>query len=183
MRELNRAITCFARAIARTWPATEAEAREWVREEFCHPRAAVFGAFDRTFIGGVIASVPLSLVLDHLDEHERSTVLGGLEATTGQAPNSQAVRSMLHVGGLGVEQVIWRKGVGSALHNHLRGWAVKQGYRFMVGHTARSSAAHPRAGCLDFVYGLHGKALPIGQKIFYSSPEGLEKVWIYYDLR
>jgi GNAT superfamily N-acetyltransferase len=179
-REMESAVTCFGRAAARTWPATAAQAVDWIRPEVLDKQCTFLGAFDRKTITGVIAGVPLFRIFGHFDRHEQDAICDGL---IGTEPYPTNLLDAYHIGALGVEEAFCGRGIATDLFRSIEKIAVRFRYKTLVGHTARPSENYPTVGSLELClnkWQMH--ELPTGQTLYYSSPTDLEKVWVYKEI-
>lgn len=172
--EINQAIDCFARAIARDWPNSQNEAKNWIYDEFHHSDSIVVGGFIDKKLVGVCSLVPFSFVLAKLDKQETDLVLETLKNQLG-IDNEK----IIYIGGFGVEEKFEKMGVGTKLFTFAEKTAINKGYRVLVGHTADTSEKYKKIKGLTFALSMEMKELPIASKIFLPHPSDLEKVWLY----
>ena len=173
--EINQAIECFANAIARDWPNSKEEAADWVFDEFHYPDSIIFGAHDKDKLIGTYSLVPLHFALERVSGSEHQLVLNALNQEL-KIDLSKAI----YVGGLSVKKEYESQGIARKLFTFAENFAISDGYEALVAHTARPSEKYQKIQALPIALSMYKmRELPLPHKIFYSSPDDLEKVWLY----
>lgn len=172
--KIKAGIECFASAIARDWPNSKKEAKNWIDDEFHNPDSIVFGAFIKNKLIGVCSLVSFNFVLKKMDLWESKLVINTLINKLGV--NAE---EMIYMGGFGVKENLEGKGIGTKLFNYAEEIAKNNGLKVLVGHTAGPSRKYDKIKGLSFALSLGMKKLGLGKTICLSSPRDLEKVWLY----
>lgn len=173
--EIDQAIECFANAIDRDWPNSKEEAANWVFDEFHHPDSIIFGAHDKDKLVGVCSLVPLNFVLERVSGSEHQLVLNALNQEL-KIDLSKAI----YIGGFSVKKEYEGQGMARQLFTFAENFAINKAYEALVAHTARPSEKYQKIQVLPIALSRYKmKELPLPHKIFYSSPDDLEKVWLY----
>ena len=172
--EIDFAITSFANAIARDWPNSKDEAKQWVFDEFHNPDSIIIGAYDARKLVGACSLVPQNHIFDKLDKEEKSIVsafLIGLNVDLSKA---------IFLGGFYVDKKYESKMVSAQIYTFAEEFANNRGYKALVAHTARPSEKYNKIKALPVALSMAKmKELPVPRKFFYSNPSDLEKVWLY----
>ena len=173
--EIDQAVECFANAIARDWPNSREEAISWVSDEFHNPDSLIFGVFDEEGkIIGTCSLVSLEFVLGKLSESEHELVVSALKGL------GIDLTKAIFIGGFAVEEKYEGRGVSKQLFTSAENSAINKGCKLLVAHTARSSEKYPKIKVLPIALAKAGmKELTLPTKTFHSSPNDLEKVWVY----
>lgn len=176
--EIDQAIECFTNAVARDWPNSREEATTWVSDEFHHPGSVILGVFNEGKIIGTCSLVSLDFILGKLSEGERdlvSSALKGLAIDLSKA---------IYIGGFSVEKKYEGRGVSKQLFTSAENSAINNGCEVLVAHTARSSEKYTKIKVLPLALTKAGmRELVLPAKTFHSSPNNLEKVWLYKFLK
>lgn len=176
--EIDQAIDCFARAIARDWPNTKEEAARWVFDEFHHPGSVIFGAFYESKIIGVCSLVLLDFILDKLTKSEHGLISNALQEL--KINLSKAI----YIGGFSVEKKYETRLLATRLFTFAENYAKSRRYETLVAYTARPSEKYQKIKALQIALSrAQMKELPLSHKIFHLSPADLEKVWLYKFLK
>ena len=173
--EIDQAIECFANAIARDWPNSREEAINWVSDEFHNPDSVIFGVFNEEGkIIGTCSLVSLEFILGKLNENERDLVSNALKEI------GVNLSKAIFIGGFAVEEKYEARGVSRQLFTFAENSAINKGCGVLVAHTARSSEKYPKIKVLPIALAKAGmEELTLPTKTFHSSPNDLEKVWLY----
>ena len=181
--EIDQAVECFADAIARDWPNSKEEATSWVFDEFHNPDSKILGVYDnKDNLAGTCSLVPLNFVLERLekasgDEHE--LVLNALN----QELKIDLLKA-IYVGGFSVKKEYEGQGTARRLFTFAENLAISNEYEALVASTARPSEKYKKIQALQIALSKYKmKELPLPHKIFYPSPDDLEKVWLYKSLK
>jgi GNAT superfamily N-acetyltransferase len=172
--EIDQAVDCFARAIERDWPNNQNEAKNWIYDEFHHINSIIFGAFLGKELVGVCSLVPFDFVLAKLDKKEGTLIPKFLKDKFGIDKEK-----IIYLGGFGVKEKFENMGVATKLFTFTEKTAINNGYRMLVGHTARPSQKYGKIKGLGFALSMKMEELPLVEKFFLSLPNDLEKVWLY----
>jgi len=173
--EIDQAIECFAKAVADDWPNSREEAAGWVSNEFHNPSSTIFGVYDKDNIVGTCSLVPIDFVFEKMSENERQMVLVSLNQEL-----KIDLTKAIFIGGFSVGQEYEGKGVSWQLFTSAENFAIENNYKALVAHTARPSKKYKKIQSLPIALRKYGmRELPLPNKIFYSSPNDLEKVWLY----
>lgn len=176
--EIDQAINCFARAIARDWPNTKEEAARWVFDEFHHPDSVIFGAFCEGKIIGVCSLVSLDFILGKLIKSEHELVDNALQEL------KINLSKTIYIGGLSAEKKYEGQWMAIRLLTFAENYAISEGYETLVACTARPSEKYQKIKALQIALSrAQMKELPLSRKIFHLSPNDLEKVWLYKFLK
>ncbi len=177
--EIDEAIEYFATAVARDWPNSKEEAVNWVSDEFHNPDSIILGAYDKDILVGACSLVPLHFVLERTSKSERQSVLIALN----QELKIDLLKA-IYIGGLSVKKEYEGKGIAQRLFTSAEHFAISNGYEALVAHTARPSEKYQKIQALPIALSRYEmKELSLPHKIFYSSPDDLEKVWLYKFLK
>lgn len=176
--EINSAIECFANAIVRDWPNSKEEAVNWVSNEFHHPNSIILGAYDKDNLIGTCSLVPINFVFERLNKNEHKLVSNALLKL------EIDLAKTIYFGGLSIKEKYEAQGVTTQLFTFARNSAIREGYEVLIAHTARSSEKYQKIKALSLaLLKAQMKELTLPYKIFYSSPNDLEKVWLYKFLK
>ncbi|OHA43494.1 MAG: hypothetical protein A3G03_01335 [Candidatus Taylorbacteria bacterium RIFCSPLOWO2_12_FULL_44_15c] len=172
---VDQAIECFADAIARDWPNSKEEATNWVFDEFHNPDSTILGVYDKDNLAGACSLVPLNFVLERTSENEHQLVLVALNQEL-KIDLSKAI----YVGGFSVKREYEGQGIARQLFTFVDNFAINNGYEAIVAHTARPSEKYQKIQALPIALSRYKmRELLLPHKIFYPSPDDLEKVWLY----
>ena len=173
--EIDQAIECFANAITRDWPNSKEEAENWVSDEFHNPDSIILGVYDKDNLIGTCSLVPLNFVLERVSRSEHQLVLNALNQEL-KTDLSKAI----YVGGLSVKKEYEGQGIAQKLFTSAENFAISNGYEALVAHTARPSEKYQKIQAFQIALSRYKmRELPLPHKIFYSSPDDLEKIWLY----
>lgn len=173
--EISKAINIFSKAIPRHWPNTSEEARLWITDEFYHPDAIIFGAYIENNLAGVCSLLPMDAVLNKMEIKEAQIIKKAIEDTL-----RTRIRETGYIGGFATEEKYEYKGLSKYLFKHANAYAKNNELKFIIGHTARPTEKYPDLKMFDIAKSkFKMEELPTAEKIHYSSPADLEKVWFF----
>lgn len=127
----RKAARLFGSAIYRRWQVPSQEATAWVEEEFLHPESFVFAAVRDGHMHAVICGCPL-LHVQVPAEEKRAVVCALGYPMDGEAP---CPSSILHIGGLAVNQSWEHRKLVRPLHEAMVEEAQRRGFTHRVGQT------------------------------------------------
>jgi len=175
---IDEAVECFADAIARDWPNSKEEATNWVFDEFHNPDSKILGVYDKDNLAGTCSLVPLNFVLERLEKasvNEHQLVLNALN----QELKIDLLKA-IYVGGFSVKKEYEGQGIAWRLFTFAENLAISNEYEALVASTARPSEKYKKIQALHLALSKYKmRELSLPHKIFYPSPDDLEKVWLY----
>ena len=124
----------FSKAINQRWGIPHSVAQNWVKAEFQHPSAVIFGAFWLNCLVGVGCCIPLVAVLEDLTDQEIEQLKNTLRMNCRGVSYSQ----IIHIGGLGINREE-NLGLGNHLAQEMINYAGDHGYNVIIARTASNN--------------------------------------------